>query len=393
MSAIKSNISGEFTTQNEVKLLRAGKDYFDELIRLINLAEESIHIQTYIFADDETGQLVAEALKQAVKRNVEVYLLVDGYASKSISKEFVTDLKNAGIHFRFFGPIFRSKYFYFSRRLHHKVNVIDTKYAFVGGLNIADRYNDTEGIPAWLDYVLYVEGEIVKELCILCWKTWYSYPTNMPMTPCEKKHITFNIPIYRQSFVKMCRNDWVRRKNEISTTYIDMLRSAKSEVTILCSYFLPGKVIRKQMVLAAKRGVTIHVITAGISDVMMAKSAERWLYDWLLRNGIHMYEYQKTVLHGKLAVCDDNFMTIGSYNINNISAYASIELNLNVESNSFARQARETLQKIIVNDCKQISFEQHIKAKNIFKQLWRWFSYHFIRLVLYLFTFYFKRQH
>jgi len=331
-------------------------------------------------------------LKEAVQRNVAVYLMADGYASQVMSGSFADELRKAGIHFRFFEPIFKSRYFYFGRRMHHKMTVVDTRYALVGGVNISNRYNDMPGKPAWLDFALYAEGGIAKELCVLCWKSWKGYPMNMGITPCEKKQLNFDFPAAEQSEVRMRRNDWVRRKNQISATYIEMLRKSRSEVTILCSYFLPGTIIRRQIVNAVKRGVTIRVIAAGNSDVKVAKNAERWLYDWLLRNGIELYEYQKNILHGKMAVCDNEWMTIGSYNINNISAYASIELNLDVRDPSFTKNTRQTLQEIIEKDCVRISFEQHIRTKNIFKQFIRWVSYQFIRMIFYLFTFYFKHK-
>ena len=212
----------------------------------------------------------------------------------------------------------------------------------------------------------------------------------MGLTPCEETEINFNVPVEEQSEVRIRRNDWVRRKNEITGTYVSMLRSATSQVTILCSYFLPGNVIRRQIVYAIKRGVTVRVITAGRSDVMLSKYAERWLYDWLLRNKIELYEYQKNILHGKIAVCDDQWITIGSYNINNISTYAGIELNLDVRNAAFAKEVRKTLEEIIINDCVHVTPEHHIKTKNIFKQFVRWFSYQFIRAAFYVFTFYFK---
>ncbi|HSN60173.1 MAG TPA: phospholipase D-like domain-containing protein, partial [Ferruginibacter sp.] len=163
-------------------------------------------------------------------------------------------------------------------------------------------------------------------------------------------------------------------------------------ITILCSYFLPGKMIRRRLKNAAKRGVKIKVITAGPSDVLMSKYAERWMYDWLLRNKIELYEYQPTVLHAKVAVCDSEWLTIGSYNINNISAYASIELNLDVRNAHFALAAEQKLEAIIKNDCIAITKEIHSSSTNIFKQFIRWCSYEIIRLMLYLFTFYFKQK-
>ena len=93
--------------------------------------------------------------------------------------------------------------------------------------------------------------------------------------------------------------------------------------------------MRRLLTNAAKRGVKIKVITAGPSDIMLAKHAERWMYDWLLRNKIELYEYQPAILHAKVAVCDSEWITIGSYNLNNISAYASIELNLDVHNADF----------------------------------------------------------
>jgi cardiolipin synthase len=100
--------------------------------------------------------------------------------------------------------------------------------------------------PAWLDFACLVEGEMAKELCILAWKTWKGFPSHMGITPCEKKEIEFDIPQNEQSRVRMRRNDWVRRMNQISSSYAQMLGGAKKEVTILSSYFMPGRSIRSR---------------------------------------------------------------------------------------------------------------------------------------------------
>ncbi|HSN59928.1 MAG TPA: phospholipase D-like domain-containing protein, partial [Ferruginibacter sp.] len=267
--------SSAYTRQNKVKLIHGGAEYFGLLIQLINEARKSIHLQTYIFEDDETGRQVADALKKAALRNVQVYLLADGYASQEMPAHFVNTLKTAGIHFRFFDPIFKSNNYYFGRRLHHKVFVADTRFTLLGGINITNRYNDMPLKPAWLDFALYTEGEIAKELCILCWKTWNGFPADLGITACEEKKIHFNYSEEETCMVRMRQNDWVRRKNEVSSTYNEMFRNARSHITILCSYFLPGKMIRRRLKNAAKRGVKIKVITAGPSDVLMSKYAER----------------------------------------------------------------------------------------------------------------------
>ena len=359
---------------------------------MIDNAKDEIHLQTYIYDDDETGNRIAQALKAAAQRNVKVYLLVDGYASQGLPKTFIHELKDAGINFRFFEPIFRSRYFYFGRRLHHKVLVVDTQFILVGGLNVSNRYNDMPGHPAWLDFALFAEGEIAKQLCILCWKTWKGYPSRMGLTPCEQKELKFDFPEAERSSVRMRRNDWVRNKKQISASYIEMLRTARSNVTILCSYFLPGQILKRNMVRAIRRGVKIKVVLAGLSDVLIAKNAERYIYNWLLRNKIDIYEYQGNVLHGKVAVCDKEWLTIGSYNVNNISAYASIELNLDVRDPLFATNVEEMLDQIINERSVQITEEKLAKTSNIFKRFTRWLSYGFVKVCFYLFTFYFRHK-
>ena len=392
MLSKKKNAANRYTANNKIKLIRGGVEYFDLLLKLISDAKESIHIQSYIFDNDETGTRVANALMDAAKRKVDIYLMADGYASQALPGSFITTLEKAGIHFRFFEPFFKSRNFYFGRRMHHKVTVIDATHALVGGVNIADRYNDLPGQPAWLDFAVYAYGEIATELCVLCWKTWNGYTQRTTLTSCEEKKLTLNIKKDERSEVRMRRNDWVRRKNRITASYVQMFRGAQSDITVLCSYFLPGKIIRRQIRYALSRGVRIRIVAAGISDVSLAKNAERWLYDWLLRNKIELYEYQKNILHGKLAICDDQWMTIGSYNINDISAFASIELNLDIKDSRFTAGVKDVVEHIIDNDCTRITTDDLAKTKNIFKQLARWGSYRFIRLVFHLFTFYFKRK-
>lgn len=387
-----SKVSNAFTANNTVQLIRGGTSYFQLLEKIIRDAKETIHLQVYIFDEDETGRMIAGALTDAATRGVKVYLLADGYASQSISADFIEQLNTSGINFRFFEPVFRGNNFYFGRRLHHKLVVVDNTIALVGGINISNHYNDMPNSPAWLDFALCTSGDIVKELCVLCWKTWKGYKPIIELETCIQPQPK---PPSKQGFiaeVRMRRNDWVRRKNQISKTYIQMLMRADSHIIILCSYFLPGNIMRKNIKRAVARGVKVKVIMAGKSDLVVAKNAERYMYDWLLRNRIEIFEYQNNILHGKIAVCDSSWMTIGSYNVNDISAYASIELNLDVSNTDFAKHVEQTLEEIIKNDCNKITQESHMQAKNVFKQFFRWVSYELFRLGFNVFTFYFKQK-
>src|SRR6185295_8179593 len=122
--------SGEgYTTLNKIKLVRGGRPYFDQLLTMIREAEQIIHLQVYIYDNDETGREVTSALIGAARRNVQVFLMADGYASQHLSATLIRELEEAGVHFRFFEPLFKSRHSYFGRRLHHKVIVTDNRFA------------------------------------------------------------------------------------------------------------------------------------------------------------------------------------------------------------------------------------------------------------------------
>lgn len=380
-----------YQVRNNMELLRSGKGYFDRLLEMIRNARHTIHLQVYILEDDETGQLVIGALKKAASAGIAVYVMVDGYASRSLPASFIEELEAAGIRFRFFSPVLKSPFLYFGRRLHHKIFVVDSSFALLGGINISNNYNDTIETRAWLDFAIYIEGIIAKELCVVCSKAWNNFKSEFPSFLCADPLSGTKETSYEYR-VRILRNDWVRKKNDISKIYIEMLLHAKSHITIMSSYFLPGKAIRRHMALAVKRGVKVRVIAAGRSDVKISKNAERWLYDWLLRKGIELYEYEENVLHAKLAVCDDEWFTIGSYNLNNISAHASIELNLDVENPGFTKKLRTELESIIASGCKKITEEYQVKTANLFVRFNRWLSYQSVRFLIYIFTFYFKHR-
>lgn len=386
MAVSKLHIATNYTANNKVKLIYSGKMYFDLLLQLINSAKKNICLQFYIFLEDETGIEVMNALKAASQRGIAVFLHLDAYASKELPKRCIADMRESGVNVKRFEPLLRSKHFYFGRRLHHKVVVADGIYSLVGGINVCNRYNDMPGEPAWLDMALYCQGEaslVVENICRQMWST------KNPLPAIQSKPIK---QFEEQTPVRVRRNDWVKRKSEIWKSYLDMFSNAEKSITIMCSYFLPGRLFRIKLSQAVKRGVKVKVILAGTSDVMMAKHAERYLYDWLLKKNIEIYEYQETVLHAKVAVCDSNWATVGSYNVNNISAYASLELNMEIKDKPFALLLENELDNIISLHCKQITKENYASSTHFFRRLWQRFCYNFINNVLNLITFYFRQE-
>jgi cardiolipin synthase len=353
---------------------------------------EIIQFQVYIFDYDETGKAVTEALLAAAKRKVQVYLMADGYASQKLPRSFIQETEQSGIHFRFFEPLFKSRNSYFGRRMHHKVIVVDNQFALVGGVNISNHYNDLPDQPGWLDFALFMEGEVVHELCRVCEEIWNGYLPVKPVHLCNNKEVSFNIPSGEFCEVRVRRNDWITKKNQVSRSYLEMFKNAEDHIIMMSGYFLPGPIIRRNMKRAAARGVKIKLILAGMSDVMVAKYAERYMYSWIFRNDIELFEYKPCILHGKVSTYDKKWATIGSYNVNIISAYASLELNIDVNNPEFAGMLDNTMEKIIQNDCVQITEENFSSHNGIFNKIWELICYWFVRLLFYLFTINFKQR-
>lgn len=382
---LKRISAANYTHANQVKLIRGGREYFQLLESLIGQAKKTIYFQIYIFDEDATGRSIANALIAAAKRKVIVHLLLDGYASKSLSAAFIKELKDSGIRFRWFTSFLKNRKFYLGRRLHHKVIVIDSTKSLVCGLNISDRYNDTVENAAWLDWAIYAEGEVSLKLEEVCKKRIKNYSIN------NLKNNFAKIAGQDKCAVKICVNDWLGRKSEITKSYLEMLRDASSNIIIMSPYFLPGHEFRRKLKEASKKGVKIQLILTGLSDIPLAKFAERYMYEWLFKYNVQIYEYQKTVLHGKIATCDGKWVTVGSYNVNNLSAYASIELNLEVKNKKFAEHVEQRLKTIIETECLCITNESYKREINFLKRVLQISAYNLLRIMLFVFTFQ-KRQ-
>lgn len=385
-----SKIAVAYTRHNRAVLVRGGKAYFDQLAARIQQAQHFIHLQVYIFEQDETGTHIASLLMQAARRGVAVYLMVDGYASQNLSNAFIRSMEDAGVCFRFFEPLLKSEHFYFGRRMHHKIAVFDGMFGLVTGVNISNRYNDINGIPAWLDWAIDVEGEIVAELVKVCVLFW-----SKPFNKVDRKLLKYELPgplPEEECRIRVRRNDWVKNRNQISGSYLEMFRKAKCDILIMSSYFLPGRLIRHHLSKAARRGIHIKLILAGQSDVVLAKQAERYIYRWLLQRNVELYEYQPHVLHGKMAVADGQHVTIGSYNVNDLSAYASVELNLDVDNAAFGQTVQQQLLHIIQQDCVRVTHEDYTRKYNAWQRFLQYTSYLFVRVLFYLSTFYFRQD-
>jgi cardiolipin synthase len=289
-------------------------------------------------------------------------------------------VEKAGILFRLFSPALITKGFQFSLRLHHKVLLTDGDTAIIAGMNIADRYHGKPGKKEWLDFAIRIKGpECAHVLFILkrLWnRTFISYKERSRETVHNPERYIENVKL------KVLQNNWLRNKIEILKSYRSALKHAQNRMTIFASYFLPGRNERRLLRIASRRGVDIRIVLAAESDAPVFKRATNFLYDFILRNNITIYEYLPSNLHAKVATVDGKWSTIGSYNMNHLSDYGSVEMNADILDEHFAEKFEEILQEIIDKDCRQVTFEEHIRRKTWLFQLTDWFSYQMIRIMM-----------
>jgi cardiolipin synthase len=180
------------------------------------------------------------------------------------------------------------------------------------------------------------------------------------------------------------QHDWWRRRIEISSAYNSTIRNAQEELVLMASYFLPGFTKRRLLKKAAERGVNVILITSHDSDIPFMNAAVKYLYGVLLKNNITIYEWNKSVLHAKMAVADQQNTTIGSYNLNALSDYGSLETNVLIDDETFGKQTRLYLQSLIQEGCTQVDAATFFASTNLLKQVYRWTSYKLLRVLLFI---------
>lgn len=363
---------------HQVELLQSGEPFFAAVEKVINEARHFIHLHTYLIDEDETGIRIINSLIRASERGVRTYLLLDAFGTKYLSKELLDRIEGSGILFRFYSPTLVTKGFQLSLRLHSKVVLADGEKAIIGGLNFADRYYGTKTLPAWLDFAVLVKGPECIKLLAVVKRLWNKTFISSRERSREQVHST---PYHSENVkVRILVNNWYRNKMEILKSYRSAIRHAETGILIFASYFLPGRNERRLLKNASQRGVDITIVLAAESDAPMFDRATHFLYDFILRNRIKIFEYLPSNLHAKVATIDGKWSTVGSYNINHVSDYGSIEINAGILDEPFAKHFETVLRDIIRRDCREVTFDEFSRRSTWFSRLAGWFSYQMIRL-------------
>ena len=350
----RASQSSRWVPGNRFELLENGEDFFPRVFEAIGKARREVMLETFILFDDKIGQQLHAALLAAARRGVQVHVLVDGFGSPDLSDQYVGTLVQAGVHFRIFDPGKRvmGQRLNMLRRMHRKIVVIDGEHGFIGGINYSADHVADFGPEAKQDYAVEVRGPIVAQM--------HQYTREAVLSAAERRHTQARTtPARGLPYAGTAHAIFVTRDNHDHTSDIERhyriaLRSARKRVVIANAYFFPGYRFIREMRRAARRGVDVRLILQGQPDMPIVKTAAGLLYDHLLRAGVHIYEYCDRPLHGKVALVDDEWSTVGSSNLDPLSLSLNLEANVIIRDREFNATLYKRMAHLMDNGCKQV---------------------------------------
>ncbi len=369
---------------NDIRLLVCGMQYFPALEQAIDQARNEVFLETYIFADDETGQRIAAALARAARRGVRVRLLVDGFGAREFEHTHMPGLEEAGVHALVFRPEVGRLSFRRNRlrRMHRKLAVIDAQTGFIGGINIIDDMHTPGQTPPRFDYAVSVRGPLVTRMHMECQKLWERVAwATLQFRPRLPRMPRYANPRAGHMRASLLVRDNLRHRHDIENAYLQAIDGAYDEILIANAYFLPGRRFRQALIAAAERGVKVTLILQGRVEYALLHYASQALYGSLLSRGIRIFEYRRSFLHAKAAVIDANWCTVGSSNIDPFSLMLAREANVVVLDTGFARELRESLRAAALHGGRELRHRQW-KDRPLHERVLRWLAYGLVRLMI-----------
>jgi cardiolipin synthase len=350
----------QFAEGNSIRLLRSGAEFFPALEAAINEAHREIHLETYIFEHDQTGQRIQYALERAAARGVSTHLLIDGFGSKDLAPDVIDDLRQTGVQVLIHRPeisLFKFRR-HRLRRLHRKLAVMDGKIGFVGGINIIDDMDTPGQIPPRIDFAVRVEGPLVADIQTAVKRLWALVSRTYIRLRLALWHARTPVPESCGPMrAALVLRDNIRHRHDIEKTYLEAIQRARAEIVLANAYFLPGINFRKALMHAVQRGVRVVLLLQGRVEYRLLHYAVRALYQELLRAGVEIYEYDKSFLHAKVAVIDRQWATVGSSNIDPFSLLLAREANVVVENGAFAQELHQSLDRLIEDHASRLQKE------------------------------------
>ncbi len=319
---------------NRVTLVHDAEHCLPAMERAIAAAEREILLEMYWFDSDATGRRFAALLADKARAGVRVCVTYDSVGSWGVDRSMFDAMRAAGCEIYEYNPLRGPwlKWRISNRRNHRKQLIIDGRLGMTGGVNLADAWSAAaDGGTTFRDDVVVIEGPAVAVMREIFAATFVKGPgmRAIPSLPLA--------PACGDSPVSVLANDERKNRRLIERAYVRAIQSASRRVLIENSYFIPGFLVRRALTRAKKRGVDVRVLLPLDSDVPVVSYATHKLYAPLLRHGIRIFEWGRSILHSKTAVIDD-FCTLGTHNLDYRSWLYNLEINVSIADPAVAAQ-------------------------------------------------------
>lgn len=400
---------------HELLLLQSGEQLFAAMAVAIDAARRSVHVETYLFLFSGGALVVAEALARAAARGLQVRLVMDAIGTPPLPPLWVARFAQVGVHWCFYSPLGRLGLLIPSRwrRLHRKLCVVDGEWGFCGGINLIDDH-EAPGQPRLeaprLDYALRVRGPLVREMAQAMQSLWWRLravhqvrqrafsaawkalrvseaaaqgPSADQGTAAVSAHCADLQHTVEHAPAQLLLRDNLLHRHRIERAYLKAIGEARSEVLIANAYFIPGRRLRRALVMAVRRGVRVRLLLQGRYEFFFQFHAARPVYSGLLQAGVEIFEYSASALHAKVAVVDRRWSTIGSSNLDPLSLLLAREANVVCSDPRFADLLAQRLELAIEQGAQPVDAAA-LRARPWRQRLFDWIAFGAMRAVLFL---------
>jgi cardiolipin synthase A/B len=343
---LKQELKSPLTRRNSVKLLINGEEKFPEVLEALRSAKHHIHIEYYIYEQDEIGEKIENILIEKAKQGVQVRFIYDDFGSPNIKKKTEQKMKDAGVEIY---PFQKIMFYLLANRLnyrnHRKIIVIDGQTAFTGGINVCDKYiNNGSNKLFWRDTHLRIDGPGVFYLQYLFLTDW-NFCSGKDLQA-EKLFFSTTSHDKDDCFLQVAASGPDSAQPSVLFSLLQAIYLAKKEILITTPYFIPGDSILEALRIAALSGLSVKLLVPGEADSKIVNAASMSYYEDLLCAGVDIYLYQKGFVHAKTIITDSNLAIIGTANMD----YRSFELNFEVNVLVYDRELSEKLRDVFFKD-------------------------------------------
>lgn len=317
---IANECGSALTLRNKVRTLHNANHTFAALIRDLHHAKEQINVEYYILGSDRVGEAIMRLLQRRARAGVRVRVIYDAVGSWRLDRARIKALQDSGIEARAYSPMqFPFITASAHRRNHRKVVTIDSRIAYIGGINIASRYIDGGRLGFWRDEHLRIEGAAVEQLQALFVADWRRVGGG------EIEKIKPQLRISTSCAVQIAWAQEGRSRMALHHAFAEAIASARRNIRISTPYFIPPTTLLDAICRAARAGVEVELLVPMVGDVALVAQAAEGYIRHCVGQGVRVYRYRNGFLHSKTVTIDEAVTVIGSANIDYRSLYYNLE--------------------------------------------------------------------